>query len=131
MKSMLKYVSAAAHIFVVALILIGPVHCLQGIPIESAKLFVRKPERIQRQSDPARRSFVFLPDGTLHQIRTISDANDLAGRSIEEVYDANNTLVIRRHSSKEPDQTYLSFPFPLNTPSLDDRYMIEPAFSST
>ncbi|MCF7972898.1 MAG: hypothetical protein K9N55_03700 [Phycisphaerae bacterium] len=138
MKSILHTAAKSTQILVTGLILVWLVYLLQCMTIELVRLYV--PQKVQTSrpytQDPARVSFRFLPDGTVHQIR-ISQELDAQGKpqDMEEICDVNNILIERRPTPKEPDNTYLSFANGLyNAPykgDLNSRYTITSGFSIT
>ena len=131
MLSLLKPASFATRILAVTVVVFSLVHVLQILTVELARLIEPVSQRRVLPSDPARRSFLFLRDGTLHKIKRIKDANDTTRAATEEVYDANDTLLLRRPSPKEHDAVYLSFAERLNTSNLIHPYSISPGFSQT
>lgn len=131
MLSLLKPASFAARILAVTVVVLSLVHVLQLLTVEMARMIEPVSQRRVFPSDPARRSFLFLRDGTLHKIKKIKDTNDTTQAGTEEIYDANDTLLLRRPVSKEHDAGYLSFAERLNTSNLIHPYSISPGFSQT
>ena len=138
MKSVLNFAAKSAQILVASLILVWLVYLLQYITIETTKLYApRKTQTRQPYTpDPARRSYRFLLDGTVHQIRAFQEP-DAQGKllDMEEVYDANNTFIERRLTQDPPDSRYLSFASGLHYMSdkedLNRRHLITSGFSRT
>lgn len=138
MKSLLHHASKTLQILVTSLILIWLVHLLQLMTIGVVRLCMPPKTQAGRPytPDPARRSFRFLLDGTVHQIK-LSQEMDAQGKpqDIEEVYDVNNALIERRPVQEELDKTYLSYASKRNHLSnrgaFDRQYAITSGFSPT
>jgi hypothetical protein len=138
MKSILHYASKATQILVTSLILICLVYVLQLMTLGAVRLCVTPKTQASKPytPDPARRSFRFLLDGTVHQVKS-SQEMDAQGKTqdIEEVYDVNNVLIERRPSQEKPNRIYLSYATRMDNlygkDRLDSQYAIRSGFSIT
>ena len=134
MKTILMHGAKAAQVFVVTLIVVILLHIVQDITVETTRLVVSKPTQSRPAWDPASRSLMFLPDGTLHQIRSIPEPNR-PGKVTKEIYDANNILIPSRSVPDMPDPPYLSFARRGNTAFnrrvFNSRQTITSSFSKT
>ena len=121
LKDSLKYVARPAGIVTTVLVLLIAVGILQGIIVETARLWqtpsraaIKKPKKISEQEkhlEKIRNSAKqFLPDGTIHLVHEFSDTPTVSNddQRQQEVYDANGSLLWSGLENNRPYE-YLSW----------------------
>jgi len=121
LKDSLKYVARPAGIVTTVLVLLIAVGILQGIIVETARLWqtpsraaIKKPKKISEEEkhlEKIRNSVKnFLPDGTIHLVYEFSDTPTVSDddQKQQEVYDANGRLLWSGLEKNRPYE-YLSW----------------------
>jgi len=146
LKIELKHIATPIKIFMIVLIILIVLLILQGIIIQTERLFTRKKQlpapaeakaelaEEEKRVDRIRRSAKeFLPDGTIHLVHNLGHTPGRADiPAKEQIYDVNDKLLWEGPSDKRPFE-YLSWAEQLRRKFTQQRMkeiqMITPGFS--